>query len=553
MTGSTFSADVAHALRDAGVHRLFGVPGGGANLELIDAAAALGLDFVLAHTESAACVMAAVHGRLTGTVGAAVVTRGPGVTSAVNGLAQASLDRYPLLLLSDTVPQDQADRTAHQRLDQVSMSAPLTRWSGLLGSRAPYKEVMAAAALAQRPPAGAVHLALDPSVPGDAVVEPVRTDDGTDSSGDGPDAVRAAFARARRPVVVVGLDAADLGAPLHAVLDAVGCPVLTTYQAKGAVPESWHGYAGLFTGARIEAPLLEQADLVVGVGLDPVEPVPGPWPYPADVVLLHRHPVGTAYFGGRALVHVGEYGTALLPLLADLVSTWPTGTGAAAVAASRGALDAPAPGLRPQDVVRAVREEVGDVPVTVDAGAHMLVAMELWQTDRPAHVLISNGLATMGFALPAAVGAALARPGGRVVCLVGDGGLGMVLAELETLARLDLDVAVVVFNDATLSLIELKRSPGVADTRPVAYRRTDFAAVAEGMGVPAGVATDTAGIRALLAQVPRGPLLVDARVDRGAYRQVMAAIRGTTPAPPTDDAPAPDPRRAPTPDEGSRR
>ncbi|WP_088290150.1 thiamine pyrophosphate-binding protein [Kineosporia sp. A_224] len=558
MTDGSFSADVAHALRDAGVRRLFGVPGGGANLELIDAAAALGLDFVLAHTESAACVMAAVHGRLTGTVGAAVVTRGPGVTSAVNGLAQASLDRYPLLLLSDTVPQDQADRTAHQRLDQVAMSAPLTRWSGLLGSRAPYKDVTAAAALAQRPPAGAVHLALDPSVPGDLVVEPVRTDGSTDGSTDGPlengpDAVRAAFARARRPVVLVGLDAADLGAPLHAALDAVGCPVLTTYQAKGAVPESWQGYAGLFTGARIEAPLLEQADLVVGVGLDPVEPVPGPWPYPADVVLLHRHPVGTAYFGGRTLLHVGEYGTTLLPLLADLVSTWPAGAGARALAAGRRALDAPGPGLRPQDVVRAVRDEVGDVPVTVDAGAHMLVAMELWQTDRPAHVLISNGLATMGFALPAAIGAALARPAGRVVCLVGDGGLGMVLAELETVARLDLDVAVVVFNDATLSLIELKRSPEVVDTRPVAYRRTDFAAVAAAMGLPSGVATDAAGIRALLAQVPRGPLLVDARVERGAYRQVMAVIRGTSAPPPEDAAPAPDPDRAPTTDEGSRR
>ncbi|MBI4942036.1 MAG: thiamine pyrophosphate-binding protein, partial [Actinobacteria bacterium] len=295
MTGSGFSADVARALRDAGARRLFGVPGGGANLELIDAAAALGLDFVLAHTESAACVMAAVHGRLTGTVGAAVVTRGPGVTSAVNGLAQASLDRYPLLLLSDTVPQAQADRTAHQRLDQVAMSAPLTRWSGLLGSRAPYEDVMAAAALARRPPAGAVHLALDPSVPGDPVVGPARAHDspGGRPDGQGPDDVRAVLARARRPVVVVGLDAADLGAPLHAVLDAVGSPVLTTYQAKGAVPESWHGYAGLFTGARIEAALLEQADLVVGVGLDPVEPVPGPWPYPADVVLLHRHPVGT--------------------------------------------------------------------------------------------------------------------------------------------------------------------------------------------------------------------------------------------------------------------
>ncbi|MFN0281267.1 MAG: thiamine pyrophosphate-binding protein [Kineosporiaceae bacterium] len=550
MTTGTFSADVAHGLRDAGVRRLFGVPGGGANLELIDAAADLGIDFVLAHTESAACVMAAVHGRLAGTAGAAVVTRGPGVTSAANGLAQASLDRYPLLLLSDGVPQDQATRTAHQRLDQVATTAPLTRWSGLLGRAAPYKDVMAAAALAQRPPAGAVHLTLDPSVPGDPVHEPV--DDAGPGHGAGD--VRAALARAQRPVVVVGLDAADLGAPLHAVLEQVGCPVLTTYQAKGAVPESWQGYAGLFTGARIEAALLEQADLVVGVGLDPVEPVPGPWPYEADVVLLHRHPVDTAYFGGRVMLHLGDYQTLLLPLLGGLASTWPVGTGTRTLAARHRALDASVPGLRPHDVVRAVQEELGDVPVTVDAGAHMLVAMELWRTDRPGQVLISNGLATMGFALPAAIGSALARPGERVVCFVGDGGLGMVLAELETVARLDLDVVVVAFNDATLSLIELKQSPAARDARPVVYRRTDFSAVAEAMGVPAGIATDASQVRALLAQAPRGPLLVDARVERHAYRQVMAAIRGTTTRAPSDDEqPAPRPSPHPTPDDGTQR
>jgi acetolactate synthase-1/2/3 large subunit len=525
MTPGTFSDAVAQGLRDAGVRRMFGVPGGGANLALVDAAAAVGIDFVLMHQESAACVAAAVHGRLTGTVGTAVVTRGPGLTSAANGLAQATLDRYPLLLLSDGVPAAQAARTAHQRLDQVSASTPLTRWSGLLGSAAPYEHVMAAAALARRPPAGAVHLTLDPTAPGD--VPPVRGHEpAADDTADDDTAVRTALAAARRPVVVVGLDAADVGAPLRAALERLGCPVLTTYQAKGAVPESWHGCAGLFTGARIEAGLLEEADLVVGLGLDPVEPVPGPWPYAAPVVLLHRHPVETDYFGDGVLLRVGDYGTALLPLLDEVTSTWPDGTGARLLAARHRAIDAPANGLRPHDVVHAVREESGDVPVTVDAGAHMLVAMELWRTDRPGQVLISNGLATMGFALPAAIGAALARPSERVVCLVGDGGLGMVLSELETVARLDLDVAVVVLNDAALTLIELKQTAAAREARPVTYRLTDFAAVAAASGMPGGVATDAGEVRALLARTPRGPLLVDARIDRSAYGPVIAAIRG---------------------------
>jgi acetolactate synthase-1/2/3 large subunit len=524
---SPFAAAVADGLRQAGVQRLFGVPGG-ASLDLIEAAAGRGTGFVLAHTESAACMMAATYGRLTGTAGVAVVTRGPGLTSAANGLAQATLDRCPLLLLADGVPHADAQRTAHQRLDQVQMAVPLAKYSGVLGGGDPSATVTAAAALACRPPAGAVHLTLDPSVPGDSIrpgPAPARTQ-GLGSLGN---EVRALFAGARRPVVIAGLDVVDAAAALRSALSGLGCPVLATYQAKGVVAETEDDYAGLFTGAVIEAGLLHQADLIVGVGLDPVEPLPGSWPYQADVVLLHRHPVEAGYFGERAAVVTGDYGADLLPLLSQLRPSWPPGSGAKFREAARGALEDGAAGFRPQDVVRAVRDVAGDVTVTVDAGAHMLVAMALWDTGHPGRVLISNGLATMGFALPAAVGAALADPSSRVVCLVGDGGLGMVVAELETLARLDLDVTVVVFNDATLTLIELKQPPGAAPDA-VAYRVTDFAAVARAMGVQAAVATTSGQLRDQLTGAPsRGPFLVDARIDRRSYRHVLAAIRGGSP------------------------
>src|SRR3954451_10557435 len=136
--GGRMSREVATALAEglsaSGVRALFGVPGGGPNLDMIGAAAECGIDFVLAHGETAACVMAAAYGRLTGTPGVAVVTRGPGMTSASNGLAQATLDRFPLLLLSDSVPQASAARVAHQRLNQVAAAAPLTKWSGTLGT-----------------------------------------------------------------------------------------------------------------------------------------------------------------------------------------------------------------------------------------------------------------------------------------------------------------------------------------------------------------------------------------------------------------------------------
>jgi acetolactate synthase-1/2/3 large subunit len=143
--------------------------------------------------------------------------------------------------------------------------------------------------------------------------------------------------------------------------------------------------------------------------------------------------------------------------------------------------------LMPQEVVElaAAAAPKGSL-ATVDAGAHMLVAMPLWPADEPCSLLISSGLATMGFALPAAIAAALARPDRRVVCFTGDGGLGMALGELETLARLGIAVTVVVFDDASLSLIAAKQaSAGQGGAAATAYRTIDFAAVAIACGLPA--------------------------------------------------------------------
>jgi len=513
---------LAEGLRAAGVQKVFGIPGGGPNLDMIGASEERGIDFVLAHTETAACVMAASYGRLTGTPGVAIVTRGPGFTSAANGLAQATLDRFPLVLVSDAVSCSSASRTAHQRLDQVATSRPLTKWSGTLGTRDPGAVVASAARLSLASPRGAVHLSFDPSTVGDAAPTDVSDDRGA------PEvlaAARAALAGARRPVVVIGVDATSHSTLVREGLAKLGCPLLVTYEAKGVVPESWSTYAGIFTGGALERPLLDEADVIIGLGLDPVEPIPGRWPYDAPVVLLHSHPVETAYFGEPTLV-VGDYAETLLPLLGEACSAWPHGTGTEIRARDAERLEVTTAGFNPLDVVRETQALLGDVLATVDAGAHMLAVMSFWRTDEPESVLISNGLATMGFALPAAIGMALARPGRRVVCFVGDGGLSMVQAELETLARLGLDVTVVVFNDATLSLIRLKQQDGQAGRRAVGFGPINYAGVASAMGVSADVVEDVMGLRVAIGRYGTGPHLVDARVDPSGYPHMIRAIRG---------------------------
>jgi acetolactate synthase-1/2/3 large subunit len=523
---------VAAGLRHAGVELLFGLPGGGSNLDVIGAAEAEGLRFVLAHSEGAAVLMAAAAAELTGRPGACVVTRGPGAASAVNGVAHALLDRQPLLLISDCVPAANRGRVAHQRLDHAALFGPVTKGSFVLGSTSTAADARAAVALSLAGPPGPVHLDLDPTAPGTPIA-------GADVDGARPpadlDAVRAALETARRPVVIAGVGATASG--LRDLVAGSTVPVLTTYKAKGVVPETGPNAAGIATGATIEAPLLLAADLVLGVGLDPVELIPAPWPYTVPVVLLGTWPTARdgAYFGDQLLVEVvvSDLGAALRELSPSLRSDWPDGSAQDARHAALDRVLAAVPGepvgVVPQAVVATARALAPPGTVaTVDAGAHMLAAAPMWEVEEPGELLISSGLATMGFALPAAAAAALVRPDRKVICCTGDGGLGMALAELETLARLWLDVIVVVFDDRSLSLIAIKQGDHQGGASAVRYGTVDFAGAAESLGVPAFRADNAEELHDALtkALARRGPCLVDVAVDPAGYPALLDTIRG---------------------------
>lgn len=518
---------IAAGLADAGTEALFGVPGGGANLDLVGAAEERGLRFVLMHGETAAGIAAATHGLVRDRPGAVVVTRGPGAASVVNAAAQATLDRSPLVVVTDTVPRAQAARVPHQLLDQRALLAPVTKWSGTLGAGAPRDLVDAAVAVAMGAPRGAVHLDVDASAssdPAPTLAPPPVVSDGAVA------AARELLARARRPVVLVGAEAAPWVDTLRRVVAGTGMPVLTTYQARGFVADGAPEAAGVFTGGAIERPVIGAADLVLAVGLDPVEPIPGAWPYDVPVVALMPWPIAHRYHPIDVEL-TGPIGPSLEALAPAIdASGWEDGAARRARAEAdarlrEGAADTDR-GLAPATLVDAVAAALPDgATVTVDAGAHMLVAVPLLPVVRPRGLLISNGLATMGFAVPAAIGAAVARPDRPVVALTGDGGLGMVLAELETIARLALDVTVVVFDDAALSLIEIKQGDGQGGREAVRYRPVDFAAVARAAGLEAASVADAGALAAELARRP-GPRLIDVRVDPASYPAIIRAVRG---------------------------
>lgn len=525
---------VATVCRAHGVRRVFGVPGGGSCLDLIRAFAGEGIDFVLARTETAAVLMAAATAELTGGFGVAMTTQGPGTASATNGVAHASLDRAPVLLLTDGWTERQARFDTHQVFDQRALMAPIVKAGTRLEGEDIAGELERLVALMTTAPWGPVHVELTGEnarrlVPaGTARQAPAPHANRTDL-----DAARRLIALARRPVVLLGLEAraAGVGPLVQALVERLGCPVLPTYKAKGIVPDALPNVVGLFTGGAAERPTVDQADVIVLCGLDPVELIGKPWPYKAPVVDLAEiaHPVH------YVKPVVGVYGPLRATLEAlgaiDGAATWRQEELVALRTQTRARLAYPGngDGLTPEQVVAEARAIApAATRVTVDAGAHMFSAMAFWDAPMPGGALISNGLASMGFALPAAIAAALENPGAAVIAFTGDGGLMMCLGELATAAQQSAKVCVVVFNDAALSLIALKQQARQLPKEGIDGPRIDFAAIARGCGVRAFAAATLDEYRAALkeALAADGPTLIDVRVDPSGYLAQSIALRG---------------------------
>jgi acetolactate synthase-1/2/3 large subunit len=348
-------------------------------------------------------------------------------------------------------------------------------------------------------------------------------------------AAHAVLSRARRPVVIAGLEATGAAAPLRALVAALGCPALVTYKAKGVVADADPHFAGIFTCGAAEGPVLDAADAVVMVGADPVEFIPKPWRWPVPVIEVATAPRALPYAAPAAAL-TGALAPALDALaegarssdwraheIAALRSDW---LRALANDPKRGA------GIGPQRVVEiaqaACRAAGFDPRVAVDAGAHMFPATTFWQCDRPGDLLISNGLATMGFAVPAGIAAALHDPARGALAFTGDGGLLMGLGELATAAVLGLRLVVVAFNDASLSLIDIKKDARDLPDGALGWPRADLAAAMRALGGVGLVADTEDALADAMAQAcaATGPVLIDVAVDPSGYPAQIKALRG---------------------------
>jgi acetolactate synthase-1/2/3 large subunit len=506
----------------------------------MDAMVEAGIAFHLVKHENAGGYMAEGAYHMTGAPGILLATLGPGMANAVNVIANAEQERVPLVYLTGCVDPAEALGYTHQVFDHRAVLAPVTKATFMVEDGAVDTLIERALTIATEGRPGPVHIDLPVSLatkaqpnaraPNFAAPAPAAP-----AEGPALEAARAALARARRPILIAGPELLFQGTAEVGAAEAVAAfardftiPVVTTYKAKGVLPEDDPlalGAAGLSPRADQHIlPLIETADLIVLAGYDPIE-MRHAWcdPWDPDQVPVIAFTAAPNPHGVHRVSHgfAGDIGAGLAALRDGIApqQTWSNG----APAEIRRALAAAFPADEawgPAAIVEEVRQALPEHGVaTVDSGAHRILLSQIWRCSRPRTLLQSSALGSMGCALPLAIGAKLAAPETPVVAFTGDAGLEMVLGELATLRDLALPVVVVVFVDASLALIELKqRATGLANVG-VDFGETDFAAVARALG---GRGVDVQS-RADLRQAVEEGLAADtftviaAHIDRGAY------------------------------------
>lgn len=524
---------LARRLYAEGCRYAFGMPGGEV-LTLVDALEDAGIRFILAKHENAAAFMAEGAYHRTGAPGILVATVGPGALNGVNAVANAHQDRVPMIVLAGAVDADEAQTYTHQVLDQQAVFRPITKATFSLVPGAAHVIADKAVAIATEGRPGPVHIDVPISV-ADAQV-PAKTPhprakaSTTAPSGEDLTTARAWIQSAERPVMIVGLDAMveNAGTEITAFAERFGVPVITTYKAKGLLPEDHRlalGGAGLSPMAdRHLLPFIESADLILCVGYDPIEMRVGwrdIWD-PADQRVIDITAEPNHHYMHQSSLNFISNCAASLDALSDGVTpqdTWPGGE----IAATKSALSQAFPSDEdwgPAAIMDTCRQVLpGDTLATVDSGAHRILLSQMWECYEPRGLTQSTALCTMGCAIPLAMGAKLADPDRPVVGFCGDAGFLMVAGELSTTAELGLKPIIVVFVDASLSLIELKQRSRQMKNRGVDFAKHDFAA----MGLAFGGAGHTVTTRAELTDALQTAMTADtfsviaAVIERGAY------------------------------------
>ncbi|MCP5366108.1 MAG: thiamine pyrophosphate-binding protein [Hyphomicrobiales bacterium] len=531
---------IARTLSAYGVQWAFGIPGNDV-LELVRACEAVGITFVLAKSEPSAAFMADAVYQTTGRPAVLIAAMGPGLANAISGIAGALMERSALLVLAGEVATRQLGIYNHQVFDHVDLALPVTKFADRLNPDRAAQQTARALDVAMAHPAGAVLL----NVPADLGRAPTTAEPAFAPAvvakaclaEDDARAAAALLAAAERPLALVGRGALQDGmrAPLQAFLESWNIPFFASYKAKGLVDENHPlcvgavGLSPVIDGENMK--LVDGADLIVTVGYDPIELRDAwidAWPHDRPCLTVDSYPQTHRVFPAGTQA-IGD----MAAILGQLAGRAPGGRAVALSDQARALTGRVAEIVRPRAPQGAISpaalfQTVSDAAtpdwwMTVDVGAHRILANHAIRCQSPGQLVQSNGLCCMGYAVPAAIGAQLAHPDRTVVALLGDGCMLMSLGELGVAMERDLPLVVVVLNDSALALIKLKQSKMNMERRAVDFGAPRFDLIAQGFNAH-GVRVDTiADFKAALdeAVAARRLTVIDAQVDPSEYWEQM--------------------------------
>jgi acetolactate synthase-1/2/3 large subunit len=493
------AAATAKLIADAGIERVFGLPGGEV-LVLMDALRTAGVDFVLMRHEANAGIAAAVYGKLRGQPGVVLTTLGPGAANLMLPLSSAYLDQEPLLAISAQLPDEFPLSHTHQLLPLHDVYRPIAKQVGKITAATVGEVVPRALAACMNRPFGAAYLTLSAR---EALkpIDPVPARDGSSDAvaatpgpkgdaGEKARAITAQLAKAMRPLVMIGLgiDPAN-AARIRRWVAEWNLPVAVTPKVKGIVDETAANFVGVVGGMAADDLMrqaIESADLRIGFGLDPVE-IDSLWHAELPIAwVLESENVGGLVPADTRLVDHAAFLDAMIA--APPPSTW-TAPFSEFQHKRRARLHdrAESPGVMwPGDIVLALADVLPpETIVTTDVGSHKYLFGQFWPSRHPQTFWMSNGLSGMAYGLSAAIGAKLARPDAPVLCAVGDGGFSMNAQELETAERVGAPFVTVVLEDGSYSLIKLAQEGRKLQPYRMDFGPIDTVKMAEACGVAA--------------------------------------------------------------------
>ena len=490
---------IVECLENEGVTHVFGIPGE-ENIHLVDALSRSSIRYVLVRHEQGASFMAETYGRLSGRAGVCSATLGPGAINLLTGVADATTNSTPLVALSAQVGMNRSFKESHQGVDLVSMFAPVTKWSALVATPEAAPEMLRKAfKLSQTERPGAVYLAVPEDIesapaPAQAQPLPVNIPRPDEPSASQVDRAAAILRNAANPIVLAGHGAArtDAGPALIRFAEELGVPVATTFHGKGVFPDDHPQALGAIGFMRHDYVNFgfDQADVIVTVGyelqeFDPVRINPRG---DKQIIHIHRFPAEVDRHYNVAVGLQVDIGRSLDALTTALDCHFENQTaklqirGLLAQELEQGSTDERFP-MAPARIVADTRAALGrDDIVLVDTGALKMWMARLYPTYAPNTCLLSNGLSTMAWSVPGAIGAKIARPGAKVLVATGDGGFLMNSQEIETALRERISMVILIWVDNAYGLISWKMDLEIGHRVDTEFGNPDFVAYARSFG-----------------------------------------------------------------------